>query len=89
LVARVDFAYPDLKIAIEYDSYEHHTGKAALDRDGARRNAVVAAGWLPVTATAADIRNQGRRLANDLRRARALRSGVKVDDITPDFDART
>ena len=76
LVARVDFAYPELKIAIEYDSYEHHVGKAALDRDGARRNAVVALGWLPITATAADLRNQGHRLANDVRRARALRSGV-------------
>ena len=29
LVARVDFAYPDLKIAIEYDSYAHHPGTEA------------------------------------------------------------
>ncbi len=47
LVARADFAYPDLKIAIEYDSYAHHVGKEALVRDSARRNAVVALGWLP------------------------------------------
>jgi hypothetical protein len=76
LVARVDLAYPDLKIAIEYDSYEHHTGKVALVRDGARRNAVVALGWLPITATAADLRDRGRRLADDVRRARRLRSVV-------------
>jgi hypothetical protein len=74
LVARVDFAYPDLKIAIEYDSYAHHVGKAALVRDGARRNAIVSLGWLPITATAADLRNGGHRLALDVRRARALRS---------------
>jgi very-short-patch-repair endonuclease len=80
LVARVDFAYPDLKIAIEYDSYEHHVGNAALVRDGARRNAVIARGWLPITATAADLRNEGHRLAFDLRRARALRSGVAADE---------
>ena len=76
LIARVDFAYPELKIAIEYDSYAHHVGKAALDRDGARRNAIVALGWLPITATAADLRNRGHRLAADLGRARALRSVV-------------
>lgn len=75
VVARVDFAYPDLKIAIEYDSYAHHVGKAALVRDGARRNAIVSLGWLPITATAADLRDGGRRLAVDVRRARALRTG--------------
>lgn len=80
LIARVDFAYPGLKIAIEYDSYEHHVGKEALDRDGARRNSIVALGWLPITATAADLRNQGQRLAADVRRARALRSGVNADE---------
>jgi hypothetical protein len=76
LVARVDFAYPDLKIAIEYDSYAHHVSNDALVRDSARRNAVVALGWLPLTATANDLRNRGRRLALDVHRARALRSGV-------------
>lgn len=76
LVARVDFAYPDHHIAIEYDSFEHHTGRAAIVRDGARRNAIVALGWLPITATARDLTNGGHQLAADLRRARSLRSGV-------------
>lgn len=76
LVARVDFAYPEHRIAIEYDSYEHHTGRDALVRDGARRNAIVALGWLPITATANDLANGGRRLAIDIRRARSIRSGV-------------
>jgi hypothetical protein len=76
LVARVDFAYPEHKIAIEYDSYEHHTGRLALVRDSARRNAVVALGWLPITATAEDVARGGDQLAADLRRARALRTGV-------------
>ncbi len=76
LVARVDLAYIDLKIAIEYDSYAHHVGNEALVRDSARRNAVVARGWLPITATANDLRNGGHRLAVDVRRARSLRTGV-------------
>ena len=37
-IARVDAAYPELRIAIEYDSYEHHTGKQAIVRDNDRRN---------------------------------------------------
>jgi hypothetical protein len=80
VVARPDLAYPDLKIAIEYDSYEHHVGKAALVRDGNRRNVVIALGWLPITATAEDLRIGGHGLANALRRARALRTGVKVGE---------
>jgi very-short-patch-repair endonuclease len=76
VVARADFAYPDHKIAIEYDSYEHHTGRTALVRDSARRNAVVALGWVPIAATAKDLRTGGSQLATDIRQARALRTGV-------------
>ena len=76
LVARVDFAYPELKIAIEYDSYAHHLGTDAHDRDGMRRNAMVGLSWLPITATASDIRSGGNRLTVDLRRALSLRTCV-------------
>jgi len=76
-VARVDFAYPELKIAIEYDSYAHHLGTEAHDRDGARRNAIVGLGWIPITATGADLRNGGHRLAKDVADARAVRSASK------------
>jgi hypothetical protein len=79
-VARVDFAYPDLKIAIEYDSYAHHLGTEAHDRDGARRNAILGLHWYPITATAADLRTGGHRLADEIAQARALRSGVKVSE---------
>lgn len=72
-VARPDFAYPDLKIAIEYESFQEHTGKLALVRDSARRNAVVALGWAPIAATAVDLRRGGNQLADALRRARNRR----------------
>jgi len=76
LVARVDFAYPDVKIAIEYDSDAHHLGTDAHKRDSSRRNAIVGLEWIPITATADDVRNGGRRLAIDLRRALSRRTGV-------------
>jgi hypothetical protein len=59
LVAQVDAAYPEWKVAIEYDSYEWHTGRARLDKDVKRRLAIQRARWCPVTATAANLRGDG------------------------------
>ena len=55
-VARVDLAYPRWKIAIEYDSDEHHGGALAHRRDATRRSRIATAGWLPLTATLDDVR---------------------------------
>jgi len=54
--ARVDAAYPEQRIALEYDSYEHHTGRGALVRDATRRNLLTRIGWTVVTVTAEDLR---------------------------------
>jgi hypothetical protein len=56
-VARVDLAYPQWKIAIEYDSDEHHAGDLAHRRDATRRSKMVRADWLPLTATLDDVRS--------------------------------
>ena len=40
-----DLVYRDFKIAMEYDSYQHHVGKQAHVRDSRRRNAIAAIGW--------------------------------------------
>jgi very-short-patch-repair endonuclease len=65
-VARVDFAYPQRKIVLEYESYEHHAGKLALDRDNPRRNALIALGWKPFGITAEDIRTGGALLCTKI-----------------------
>lgn len=77
-VARVDLAYPDERIAIEYDSYQEHTGKVALVRDSARRNALVAAGWTVLSATAADVRAGCWQLARTVHRLRARHRSRQV-----------
>ena len=69
-VARVDAAYPDQRIALEHESVDWHTGKAALLRDSARRNAVVAAGWLPIAVTVEDLRSGGHGVCGQIRRLR-------------------
>jgi hypothetical protein len=75
-IARVDAAYPDLRIAIEYDSYEHHTGKLALVRDTDRRNQLIRIRWQTVTFTEADLRRDGGQAIEALHAARAAASGV-------------
>jgi hypothetical protein len=69
-VARVDLAYPGWKIVIEYDSVEHHTGTAAHIRDSARRDAIGDCDYVVLTATVADLRDRGARLARLIRRRR-------------------
>jgi len=68
-VARVDFAYPELKIAIEYDGLWHGERQAFLS-DRRRLNRLVAAGWIVLHVTAEDMRRPDRLAA----RVRALRA---------------
>jgi hypothetical protein len=75
-VARVDLAYPDARVAIEYDSDEFHTGRVATATDSARRHRLIAAGWLPITAVSSDLRSGGALFAAALRAALASRSCV-------------
>ncbi len=75
-VARVDAAYPELRIAIEYDSYEHHVGKAAIVRDNDRRNVLRDINWDLVTFTASDLAQDGGPALQALRKARAAAFGA-------------
>jgi hypothetical protein len=61
LVARVDFAWPGRKVALEYDGLWHaETGQFAKDRD--RLNALREVGWVVVFVTAADMHRPQRLL---------------------------
>ena len=42
---RIDLCYPDLRIAIEYDGWDHHKGRQAFDSDRARGNDLVLLGY--------------------------------------------
>jgi very-short-patch-repair endonuclease len=55
---RVDFAYPDRRLAIEFDSLRWHTGRAKLDNDAERRNLLRAARWELVTVTFTMVRHR-------------------------------
>jgi very-short-patch-repair endonuclease len=42
---RIDLCYPELKIAIEYDGWDWHSGRRAFDDDRARANHLVVLGF--------------------------------------------
>lgn len=54
-VARVDFAYPAARIAIEAQSIKHHSGPEDRRRDQARLNALMVLGWIIIQVTWEDI----------------------------------
>lgn len=61
-VARVDFAWPERKVALEYDGLWHaEPGQFARDRE--RLNRLREAGWTVVFVTAADLRDRPRLIA--------------------------
>ncbi len=66
-IGRLDAAYPQRRVGLELQSYEHHAGKLALERDNARRRKFKSIGWEIVEVTAADLRNRGRLLAPTVR----------------------
>lgn len=55
IVARVDLAYPDERVAIEYDGYRHHTGRKAYSRDSWRQAGLEEAGWVVRRFTSSDL----------------------------------
>lgn len=56
LVARVDFAYPDVRLAIEADSARYHSGIADWKRDLRRRNDLTSLRWRVIHLTWEDLR---------------------------------
>jgi hypothetical protein len=61
-VARVDFAWPDLRLALEYEGVWHGEPQQ-VSKDRARLNRLTACGWRVVFVTAADLRDPIRLIA--------------------------
>ncbi|KOX21908.1 hypothetical protein ADK67_24970 [Saccharothrix sp. NRRL B-16348] len=76
---RLDFAWPDARVAVEYDGYAAHVGKAEADQ--ARDEDLRRRGWKVLRADVSDLRNPVHlfrqlsvELASPERRARAFRT---------------
>ena len=54
-VAVVDFAFPDLRLAIEADGYRWHSGRENWERDRRRANQLTLLGWRTIHVTWSDM----------------------------------
>lgn len=63
----VDAHWPDHRLVIELDSWEHHRDRRAFQRDRARDAALTAAGLRVVRLTYADVTRRSARVVELLR----------------------
>jgi Protein of unknown function (DUF559) len=68
LLARVDLAYPALRIALEYEG-DHHRERAHFRQDVGRLNGLRAAGWSVLRFTADDVLRRPKRVVQEVARA--------------------
>jgi very-short-patch-repair endonuclease len=80
-IARVDFAYPDLRLAIEVDGLDAHGSATALQRDLSRQNALVGAGWTVLRFTWHDAIRRPEAVVEAVRAARRRLLGASSTGI--------
>ena len=68
-VARVDFAYPDERVAIEADGYRYHDDRRTFDDERARGNDLEALGWRVLRVTSEHLERHRESVAEWIRRA--------------------
>jgi hypothetical protein len=72
---RVDFAWPEERLAVEYEGLDWHSGPEAMLRDRRRQAALHDVGWTVMPIVFDDVRHRARefvaRIDHHLRRARA------------------
>jgi len=70
LLGRVDAAYPNARVAIEYDSKQEHSDELQLAKDARRNRALQARGdWKVLAARHADLKSGGKELCVDIETA--------------------
>ena len=55
---RVDFAWPQQRVAVEYDGFDWHSDPEALRRDRQKRAALREVGWTVLSIVADDVRRR-------------------------------
>lgn len=87
--ALMDMAYPQVRIAIEYDGGHHRFSAEQVLRDDKRREALERLGWIYIKVTVLDLRDEESRAALAERVASALEAvlGVPVP-LTPRMTLR-
>ena len=63
---RIDFAYPEVKLAVEVDGAEKRLSAESLAYDNARANQLTLAGWTFMRFMWAEIQNEPARVAGEI-----------------------
>jgi hypothetical protein len=63
-VAEVDFAYPDIRLAIELDSWTYHGGRKPFEDDRVKQYELFDLGWHCLRFTKSDLRLRGDRVTS-------------------------
>lgn len=63
----VDALWPDAKLVVELDSWEHHGHRAAFERDRAREPAFLVAGYRTIRVTSRRLDHEAAQLAAEIR----------------------
>lgn len=69
VIACVDLAYPEARVAVEYEGEHHLLSPAQWARDLARHEALATAGWFVIRVSAAHLASGGTALAARVRAA--------------------
>jgi very-short-patch-repair endonuclease len=69
LLARVDFAYPELKLALEADGHRFHSGRRDWEHDLRRINRLTTAGWRVLRFSWTDLTERPREVIGIIRSA--------------------
>ena len=64
---RVDFAYPERRVAIEADGFRWHSSRARWDRDIERRNALAVLGWTVIHVTWPQLQHRPEEVVDAVR----------------------
>jgi very-short-patch-repair endonuclease len=72
LVARVDFAWPGPKVALEVDGFRWHANPTMHAEDAARANRLAALGWVVLRTTPAEMATASQQVFAAVRRHLAL-----------------
>lgn len=67
-IARVDFAYPDIRLAIEVDGYRRHSTPSDVQAGDDRQNELITLGWKVLRFTWADVVRRPAKVAAIIRR---------------------